>query len=62
MPWNCQHALTDILDTSESVEDDEALITRTEVCRMCGYRRTLTERAGRVSEGLWERFRFRITL
>ena len=61
MQGNCLHELTDILDTSESFQDDEALITRTEACRLCGYRRILTERGGRVSEGPWERFRFRIT-
>ncbi len=49
METDCQHMLTDILDTSESVDAGEALITRTEACPLYGYRRTLTERGGRVS-------------
>ena len=50
-----EQGLTEILDTSESVDDfGEALVSRVEAGWLCGQRRTVTERNGEVSAGPWE--------
>ena len=61
MPKNCGHELIDVLDTSESGDGNDGLATRVEGCRICGYRRTVIENNGKVSEGPWEPFRISVT-
>ena len=62
MPKNCGHELTEILDAGESVDGSGVvLVSRLEACRMCGRRRTVTERNGEVSAGPWEPFRLRVS-
>ena len=61
IPRGCEHLLTEILDTTERIEDGGLVVSRTEACRMCGQRRTVTERGSLVSSGPWGQFRFRIT-
>ena len=51
MQKNCEHGLTEILDTGEGVDGSGvALVVRIEACRLCGQRRTVTERNGEKYE------------
>ena len=59
MPSSCKHDLTEMLDSSEVVEDGFLDAVKVEACWMCGSRRAITERSGRTSVGDWERLRFR---
>ena len=62
MSKSCGHELTEILDAGESVDGSSGVVTsRLEACRMCGQRRTVTERNGEVSAGPWEPFRLRVS-
>ena len=62
MPNNCEHALTEILDTAESENYiGEKLVSKVEACVMCGCRRTVREDSSSESEGPWEPFRLSVT-
>ena len=58
---NCDHPWIMESSSTESVDEEGVLVNRVESCVMCGYRRTVVERNGEVSEGLWEPYRIRVT-
>ena len=59
---SCGHELTETLDKSENVDGSgSVLVSLVEACRMCGQRRTVTERNGEKIEGHWTPYRFSVS-
>ena len=61
MPKNCDHSWIMESSSTESVDEEGVMVNREAACVMCGYRRTVVERNGEVSEGVWEPYRIRVT-
>ena len=57
----CDHPWIAESSATESVDEDGVLVNRVEACVMCGYRRTVVERNGEISESPWEPFRISVT-